>query len=323
MIKNRSNPPRTHHFIPRFQLEYFEFADGTIQQYDCKQNKYSRPTKEHLAAENHLYTWTDERGNKNTIIEKIFGDLEGQISQVVRKVNDLDFKINNEERSLLSLFVAMQMYRTPQNRDRTKAMIEKMTKKMMKVPAWEPKIFKNHIQKASKKNPELENMKPGGVEKMRKMFLEEDYDLVVPNEYFLKFMIEGLTDIATHIHEIGWVFLISTPKSQFITSDDPYVMYRQHRTNEPFWIGPGIKIKGTEITFPLTPKVCLLMSPSYQGLRSRTIDQKIVREINLRTASRSRRFLYGGNEIMLASIVKYLSLDTRGVRTPSVIVDGL
>lgn len=322
MVK-KPKPARTHHFVPQFQLEYFALPDGTVQQYDSKENIYTRSTKSHLAAENHLYTWTDDKGNKNVLIEDMLAKLEGEISVIVKKVNNLELHFSNEERSLLSFFVAMQMYRTPQNRERTKQMVAKMTKKIMKTPAMDSQVFMSHIEEASKRIPLLKDMKKEDIEAMRKTFLEEDYDLQVPNEYFLKFMVENMRDVAAHIHEIGWVFLIAPESSQFITSDDPYVMSRAHRPGDPAWVGPGIKIMGTEITLPLTPKVCLLMSPSIKGVSHRTADQGTVREINLRTASHCRRFLYGGNEILLRSLVKRLLLDERGMSEPKVIVGGL
>lgn len=99
-------------------------------------------------------------------------------------------------------------------------------------------------------------------------------------------------------------------------------MTRRKKPGDPFWIGPGIKIYGTEITLPLTPKICLLMSPSLNGTSYKHVDKKTVREVNLRTAAHCRRFLYGGNEVLLKSIVKHLSLNDRGVRTPTVRVDG-
>ena len=322
MPNTGSKPPKTHHFIPQFQLEYFELSSGKIQQYDCKENKYSETSKGKLAAENHLYTWTEEGGKKNPLIEVMFSKLEGQIAGVFKKIDSGDFHLNNEERSLISFFVAMQMFRTPQNRERTKMTVEKMTKKVMKAPAFDPKVFASHIKEAGKKYPDLNNLPESDVEDMRKMFLNEDYDLKVPNEYFLHFMIEGMKDIAQHIHENGWVYLLAPSGSQFITSDDPYVMVKPKKPSDPFWLGPGIKVPGTEITLPLTPKICLLMSPSLVGVHSKKINQKTVRMINLRTASNSRRFIYGGNEVLLRSLVKRLALNDRGVRMPTVRVDG-
>lgn len=107
--------PKTHHFLSQFQLEYFQQADGTVIQFDCKENKYATPNTPNLAAENHLYAWQLEDGTKDVSIELFLADMEGLTAPVIAKVHNLDFNLNNEERSLLAFFVALQLFRTPQN----------------------------------------------------------------------------------------------------------------------------------------------------------------------------------------------------------------
>lgn len=104
---------------------------------------------------------------------------------------------------------------------------------MMKFSASVDKAFAKTFERAGKDHPELENLSQEEIEKIRKTFYEEDYELEVPSEYFLRYMVEGCQDIARHVHDISWTFLVAPSGSQFITSDDPYVMVRKRSKGDP------------------------------------------------------------------------------------------
>lgn len=314
--------PKTHHFIPRFQLDYFQTPEECVLQFDCKESKLVSASTRNLAAENHLYAWNKEDGTKDVSVELFLSDMEGQIAPIIDKIHNSDFELTNEERSLLSFFVALQLFRTPQNRERTKQSVAKMTKKMMRFSASVDKAFASTLERAGEKHPELLGLSEEQIEDIRRTFYEEDYELEVPSEYFLHYMIEGCQDIAHHIHDIQWVFLTAPKGSQFITSDDPYVMVRKREKDDPFWVGPGIKIVGTKITLPITPKICLFMTPAPQSTTTISATKKMVRTINKRTAAHCRRFIYGANEALLSNLAKQCKLSDRGVKEARIVVES-
>ncbi len=313
--------PRKHHFIPQFQLEYFKDCGG-VWHYDLVKDKLQNIGVPNLAAESYLYAWKKKDGSKDMFAEEFLSKIESGVAPIIRKIHNLNFNLDNEERSLLSFYIALQMQRTPTNRERTKQFVEGAVKKVMKFSALSSEHFQEMSERVVKENPDMAKMSKSGIEKARNMFLEEDYDLGVPPEYFIRFMIENSRDIARHIHEIGWRFMVAPHGAQFVISDDPYVMYRPRDKDTPFWVGPGIKIMGTEITLPITPKVCLFMSPSHVGVSSLNVGKKAARQINKRTAMNCRRFVYGGSEALVKNLAKQLKLHHRGMRTKLAKVDA-
>ena len=322
MPQKTQKPPKNHHFLPQCQLAYFQKETGSVWQFDAKTGLFSTAGTRNMGAETKLYTVTLPDGTKDTSVETYFSEIEGDVSEVLKKIDAQDFALSNHERSILSSFASLQMWRTPQSRERIKQSVEKLTKRMMSMTAYHDKAFENSVKRAGEKHPDLANLTPKELQEMRETFMKEDYDLVVPHEYFITFMLEGLYDIAKHIHEISWSFLVAPPGSQFLISDDPFFMYYPRTKETPFYVGPGIKVAGTQITFPLTPRVCLLMLPGPYMSTVQHISKSAVREINIRTAGSARRFLYGANETLLRSIVSKSHLSQRGVREPKVSVSG-
>jgi hypothetical protein len=312
--------PKKHHFISQFQLEYFQDPIiGKVWEYDVVRNSLTPKRTEEIAAENYLYSVRDkDTGKKDHSIEKGLAQLEELFAKVVQKMHQLDFDLSNEERSLLALHVSLQLQRTPQNRDRTKNMVAKLTKWQMSWSIGRDHHFEDTLREAAKKHPELANITKEQADDLRRTFLEQDYDLEVPNEYHLYFMLQNGQEIASHIHDISWVFLVASKQTQFLISDDPFVMYYPRTEETPFWIGPGIKIKGTQITLPLTNRVCLYMQPGPQVTLSQHINKKQVGLINRRTARHSRRFVYSASDRLVQSIAERTKLAERGERKPLV-----
>lgn len=312
--------PKKHHFIPQFQLEYFQDpANSKVWEYDVVRDALTPKRTEEIAAENYLYTVRDkDTGEKDQGIEKGLAELEGLFAKVVQKVHKLDFDLDNDERSLLSLHTALLLQRTPQNRDRTKDMVAKMTKWMMSWSIGRNPHLDQKLKEMAKEHPEFNSLTNEQVDDLQRTFLEQDYELDVPNEYHLRFMLENNTEIASHIHDNSWVFLIAPKQSQFLISDDPFVMYYPRTQDTPFSIGPGIKVNGTQITLPLTNKICLYMQPGPQVTLNMKVNKEWVRLINSRTARHSRRFLYSASDKLAQSIAIQTKLAVRGERRPVV-----
>lgn len=308
--------PKKHHFIPQFQLKYFQDPSfDRVWEYDAVRNSFTPKRTEEIAAENYLYSVRDkDTGRKDHDIEIHLADLEGLFAQVINKVHNFDFNLSNEERSLLSLHAALQLQRTPQNRDRTKDMIAKMTKWTMSMSVRHDRNFERTLKNAAKKHPELANLTQEQIDNLRRTFLEQDYDLEVPSEYHLYFMLENCSELASHIHDISWVFLVSSRRTQFVISDDPFVMYYPRTKDTPLGVGPGIRVRGTQITLPLTNRVCLYMQPGPQTISNMRVDKKQVGLINRRTANHSRRFVYSASNSLIQSIAQRTKLAERGER---------
>ncbi len=73
-----------------------------------------------------------------------------------------------------------------------------------------------------------------------------------------------------------------------ITSDAPLTIFSRRGSRAAF--GGGLALPDTEVTFPISPSVCLLLDRS-RNLRRRRVSEKLAREINRRTAFGAERFV--------------------------------
>lgn len=115
------NLPKRHHFVSEMQQRRFTNEDGKLYFFDKRfPEKGVLATKpKNLFVEGHLYTRTDERGNKDVSLERYFAALEGDADRIIEKMV-LAVRNNNlpcltvDEKNLWDLFFCYQWKRVPE-----------------------------------------------------------------------------------------------------------------------------------------------------------------------------------------------------------------
>jgi hypothetical protein len=67
----------------------------------------------------------------------------------------------------------------------------------------------------------------------------------------------------------------------------------------------GYGVPGTEMTIPLTPKICLLITPRENNMKASAIDRELVKVVNRRTILNSDKYVFAKNETLLRRLVKF------------------
>jgi Protein of unknown function (DUF4238) len=119
--------PKLHHYVPRFYLAQFLDANGKLWAYDKLTDRVFRTTPSKIAAEKQFYRLPDfvVAGNDPLSIEKALSKLESQASSIIgRVISELSLlaalervAISDDERIVLSEFIATQYFRTLELRD--------------------------------------------------------------------------------------------------------------------------------------------------------------------------------------------------------------
>src|SRR5262249_39498542 len=121
------NVPKLHHYVPQFYLDRFVDENGTLWAWD-KTRDESFPTKSRqVAAETHFYRMKEleEAGQDPQVIERQLSELETHISLITDQwlawLRDMEpgekVTIPDINRSVVSLFIALQFLRTADVRD--------------------------------------------------------------------------------------------------------------------------------------------------------------------------------------------------------------
>lgn len=212
------------HYVPRLLLKPFSADQVNVQCYVLESNRFvERATIKEQCKEDYFY-------GKDGKIEHAFSVLETAISKIfeTRLVENLD-SLTIEEIETLKIFINFQLFRTTSSANDINIGLEGMMKS------------------ALKENPKMKtiNLASFRIEYEGSQFrsLSLAYDTL-----------PALLDLEVK-------FLINTHDIDFITSDDPVILYNQWVEHHPkfrkYPSGTGLANKGIQIFLPITPKICV------------------------------------------------------------------
>jgi len=213
------------HYVPGFYLKYFSNnGDGkSIGVWNLKAGKFIRyGSLENQAFENYFY-------GKDLEIEKMFADLEAQVSAILeRAIKDRYLPKNPSEDYLnLILFILFQMNRTKYASE----LVNEMADKMFKTVYRHDKRVKDILDKVSIKseNPVLFALK------------------VAANGFPLLF-------------DLKCKLIINKTENSFIVSDNPVVRYNNFLLKRKWPLGKtGLLEPGLQIFYPIAPNRLLIL----------------------------------------------------------------
>ena len=231
------------HYVPRFYLRNFStFRKGSfyLNCFDKKDERTIPVNIRNIGGENYFY---DTQPDTNQIIEKTLGKLESKFNasyeKIIRKENI--GSLIQQERRWIAFFVVTQLLRTRLFRDILTA---------------QRKQFKEFFLK-EKLTPEFEK-KIRGID-----------DAKTIKEFHIKFMINAPTEFVPILMKMKWCLIVNKTKLPFWTSDHPITMHNPVDMGP--WSGLGLKMKGIQLHFPLTPRLMLYFGDpeSYKHFPSR------------------------------------------------------
>lgn len=104
--------PKRQHFLPRFYLDGFT-RDGLLAVFDRDKNEIRLQQPVNTAVIGHFYTMEDADGRRRFELEALMAECEGKARPVIDKLVAAAPELNADERSDLSIFIALAATRTP------------------------------------------------------------------------------------------------------------------------------------------------------------------------------------------------------------------
>ena len=208
-----------------------------------------------------FYTITDADGKPSELIEEVLAEIEAEAKLALDRIDQGVFPPTGEDRSVLALFIALQITRGRESRHFAEEVQDFAAKLLLQGLSREEARTRFH---------DNTGRYPSDHELDQIMEVIEDPDrfriVPHPNE-----LIQGMLRIADNhlrpvIEEKSW-HLMEIPKRAFLTSDHPVVFWRTPR-EENRCIGVGLAT-ADEIYFPLDPYRTLILLPQSDGLPER------------------------------------------------------
>lgn len=223
-----NNEPKRHHFVPRLILKNFCYGKKkNLYVLDKKTERVFPSSLRDAASENYFYDDREANYDKNT--EAKLGELETLCAPIFDKIirEESLIHLTPYEHVVVCLFVAVQMLRTNENR---KAMLQinQAICNWVRRSGYDP-------------NKDVEDFKEMSKEDAKKFSIH--ILRTVPGE------------IAQNIFDKECCLVKAPKREEFYISDHPVTMHNNFP--RPGRGNLGLALKGIEIHFPISPKLCI------------------------------------------------------------------
>lgn len=92
-------------------------------------------------------------------------------------------------------------------------------------------------------------------EELKLFWDSREFDITYEQTAFIGHELEMIEPIYELLDRRNWRFVTPVGPNRFITSDDPAVLHWTEERDRGFWSSPGHGIRGTSLTFPLSPEL--------------------------------------------------------------------
>lgn len=216
------------HYVPRVYLKNFSKNNGKeyyIYCFDKQNNKSFQTNIKDIAFEKEFYDKISEEQTTEKTLRAIETEVGGVIPKLL-KIKDID-KLSNEEKDILSEFIAYQMIRVKETREALKDTAKQFFKKYEDQLA--PEL----------KNQVIDSMKEESLRNIHKDIIGE------------------MNEFKKRIKDMKWILVINRSRFPFWTSDNPVAEYNSIDLS-PYG-NIGLECLGFEMHIPIHPKIVLII----------------------------------------------------------------
>lgn len=248
-----------HHFLPRCYLEGFtDPADGKLWAIGPPDRRVIRLLPKNAARERNMYRATFKEGHSGDpdIAEKALSHLEGEFSDIVRRIEKGEFPRIEKDRVDLATFIAFMETRIPEwqrlrGEHFLRFMKEKMREQASDPEKWDAMMTKICEMKGLDLSPEEREE-----HRLQTLDIDKNFNATVRKG---SFPVKEMFDIAEYlwpiIYRMNW-HIVKTATPSFCTSSRP-VARKFPGIHD--W-DAGYEQQGVEVTFPLTSRHVLIMT---------------------------------------------------------------
>jgi hypothetical protein len=314
-------PPKRHHYVPKFYLDRFTGANGTIAVVDRRREIATHCTNtKNAAVIAGFYSFLDDQGKTNANAESRLSALESDTSTVLKSLDSGAWNKaspTSEERDVLSLFMGVQIARTPEYRSWQKAFQEIHLRERYGYLL----AYRDGGEHAMVENLTLRlGRAPNSIEMTNALDETGLLDAIAANQdkrFFLEWLFESALKYGMYIAQLPWKVLESKDSS-FLTTDRPVALWRAVASGQA-QLGPAIATADV-VYFALDSRHVLIMDRSAQMDWSFGFATAAdVRRVNFRIGHWASRYIFHSPVRKMQRVVNELDLPKAG---PTMHVNG-
>lgn len=272
------------HVTPKFYLKEFieeippEGHEPHLWVYNFDNKKWKKKAPKNISIESDLYSFIDESGKKCFDIEDIFSSLEGKMATIFRNKIKKRQRLSDNERAVVSEFVAIMMIRTIKFKNNINNFVSNIANKFLQMYQARPQDI-DYLRDKYKKETgkDFPNIDAN---------ILSNIEIETTHDFLLGMMIAPVKEIRKDIFIMNWTFLYSH-NNLFITSDSPVVFY----SSSPLSKFDGAGIFNSEIYFPLSKSICMIISWNFRLRSFLDVPNTIVERINKSVIHSSYKFI--------------------------------
>lgn len=251
-----------------------------------------------IAYKINYYSLNDSEEKSRVFIEDVLSELEDKTTRILKRIINQPYSIylTTTERFLLSQFIAVMDIRVPSHKENIKGFIEDIHKRIIDIIAVDRERLKGQLIQAGEAKGEKLFETEEDIDRMLEFLRSDRYEIVARNEYVNSLAFGSSGEVVTEaLMNMSWEFYIAPGNLYFVTSDNPVVLFdKKHNSN--FWSIGYKSSPSVEVTFPISPKICLhttwLRKRRKDEYPSRFISSDFVKEINLRTCNYCSEYVF-------------------------------
>jgi hypothetical protein len=236
-----------------------------------------------------LYSFT-LGGRKDDSVERNLSEIESAAKPILDRWQQRDVLPSREEIQTVALFLALLHVRVPRMISAIEEAMEITAIEGTKLAAEiRPDIFREVVSS----RPPVSGVKAPTAEELIDSIrdLEKDYKVVINREASVAECLKLAPPIVKELLEMNW-WLSDAPAGKFlITSDTPLSAYVPTSETKGIF-GAGLGLDNVEVSFPISPRVCLLLHRHGGGEHRGTLTTRIVRHLNARMVATAERFVF-------------------------------
>ena len=292
-----SKPKRIHHAIPKHYLKGFVENAGSSYVWEYQKDKAYNRTSRLATMQNpyrksirragtfeDLYAVKDIAKIDFETYENKIQDLEQPAVPILEKIRHYlkHNTLTKTEKLALARYILLMLKKVPSEQKRHMEFLWPIA--INRVEEQNTKLLDDYADKS-----DLSDISKLARYEQKKEELSQiikEFREAVPDEVRLQAMI-GQSDLgfANYLSNMTWQFWIAPGRQEFFTSDDPVFYFRELGINKDI----------SELTFPISTKVCLVASWRNIDEGYFLTDNSKMETINERTAHRAGRYLYAAS----------------------------
>ncbi len=280
------------HTVPRLHLQHFAGATpaGQVWTYDAVTGRRWSAVPEETCIQTHFYSIERGDGTMDTQIEELLSTIESRAAPVYQLLTEGKLPQSAQARTDFAKFLAVLYCRTTTMR-RISAQIHGHGAQILSFAyannpdAFDAVIGRMEAEKGQAIDPRVK-------EEVRQLMLNPSgYVMKISQERTLG-ALKIANGLAVILQKMRWSLADAQDGSSFITSDNPVTREVDPKTRHPVLGDHGFRNKTAEVTCPLSPSRCLILSWDEEARDYGMFDTEHVGYVNNVRAVYAERYLF-------------------------------